>query len=42
VTLPAGIDVTATYRNGILEVSVGFESEHAARRITVVPVQGMP
>jgi HSP20 family protein len=45
VTLPAGIDdrdVTATYRNGILEVSVGFESEHAARRITVVPVQSMP
>jgi HSP20 family protein len=45
VTLPAGIDdndVTATYLNGILEVSMGFESEHAARRITVMPVRGMP
>jgi HSP20 family molecular chaperone IbpA len=45
VTLPAGIDdsdVTATYQNGILEVTVGFESQHAARRIKVVPVQEMP
>jgi HSP20 family protein len=45
VTLPAGIDdsdVTATYRNGILEVSVGFEGERAARRIKVVPIQGTP
>jgi HSP20 family protein len=39
VTLPAGIDdsdVTAAYRNGILEVAVGFEHQHAARRITIV------
>jgi HSP20 family protein len=45
VTLPAGIDdsdVTATYQNGILEVTVGFESQPAARKITVVPVQRMP
>jgi HSP20 family protein len=38
VTLPAGIDdsdVTAACRNGILEVAVGFESQHAARRITI-------
>jgi HSP20 family molecular chaperone IbpA len=39
VTLPAGINdsaVTAAYRNGILEVAVGFEHQHAARRITIV------
>jgi HSP20 family protein len=43
VTLPAGIDdddVTATYRNGILEVSVGFESQHAARQIKVESAGG--
>jgi HSP20 family protein len=43
VTLPAGIDdsdVTATYQEGILEVSVGFESRHAARQIKVVPAGG--
>jgi len=45
VTLPAGIDdsdVTATYQNGILEVTVGFESQPAARKITVLPARGMP
>ena len=45
VTLPAGIDegdVTATYQNGILEVSVGFESQHTARRIMVTPVPRTP
>jgi HSP20 family protein len=39
VTLPAGIDdsdVRATYENGILEVSVGFEGAHSARKINVV------
>jgi HSP20 family molecular chaperone IbpA len=43
VTRPAGIDesdVTATYQNGIFEVTVGFESQPAARKITVVLVQG--
>jgi HSP20 family protein len=45
VTLPAGIDdsdVAATYQNGILEVAAGFESQHAARQVKVVPVQTMP
>lgn len=46
VTLPAGADtsdVTATYENGILEVSVGMESKHAARKIKVVTAQpGQP
>jgi HSP20 family protein len=39
VTLPAGADtsdVTATHQNGILEVSVGMESKHSARKIKVV------
>jgi HSP20 family protein len=39
VTLPAGADtsdVTATYENGILEVSVGLEGKHNARQIKVV------
>lgn len=46
VTLPAGIDtsdVTATYENGILEVSAGMESKHSARKIKVVTAQpGQP
>jgi HSP20 family protein len=46
VTLPAGADasdVTATYENGILEVSVGMESKHSARKIKVVTAQpGQP
>jgi HSP20 family protein len=45
VALPAGIDdsdVTATYSHGILEVTVGLENQHAARRITVTPVPGTP
>jgi HSP20 family protein len=39
VPLPAGIDdsqVTATYDRGILEVSVGFEHHHPARKVRVV------
>ena len=39
VTLPAGADtsdVTASYENGILEVSVGMEGKHNARQIKVV------
>jgi HSP20 family protein len=39
VTLPADVDagdVTATYRNGILEVSVGLQSKHAAHKVKVV------
>jgi HSP20 family protein len=39
VPLPAGIDdsqVTATYDRGILEVSVGFEHNHPARKVRVV------
>jgi HSP20 family protein len=45
VTLPEGIDdtdITATYRSGILDVTVGFQSQHAARRIKIVPVPGTP
>jgi HSP20 family protein len=39
VTLPAGInesDVAASYENGILEVSAGFEARRSARKIHVV------
>ena len=42
VTLPAGADtsdVTASYENGILEVSVGMEGQHNARQIKVVTAQ---
>lgn len=46
VTLPACADtsdVTATYDNGILEVSVGMEGKHTARQIKVVTAQpGQP
>jgi len=39
VTLPADVDagdVTATYRDGVLEVSVALESKHAPQKIKVV------
>ena len=45
VTLPAGADttdVTATYENGILEVSVGLEGKHTARKIKVVTAEPGP
>lgn len=39
VTLPADVDagdVTATYRNGVLEVAVALQSKHAPHKIKVV------
>ena len=38
VSLPAGVDDTdirASYANGVLELSLGLENEHAARKIKV-------
>jgi HSP20 family protein len=38
VSLPAGVDdddVTATYGNGVLEISLGLQGDHAARTIKV-------
>lgn len=45
VSLPAGVDdrdVTATYANGVLELSLGLEDDHASRTIKVEkrPVEG--
>lgn len=45
VKLPAAADtsdITATYENGILEVSVGMEGKHDARQIKVVTARPGP